>query len=271
MTKPDNDSAIKRKRSSLFDTIRTILIAVFIAVFVRTAIFESFNIPSGSMIPTLVVGDYVWVSKFSYGYSHFSLPFSPNLFSGRIWYSAPKRGDVAVFRFTKNTSIDYIKRIIGLPGDHVQVKGGLLYINGKEVPRKLLGNYTFYDEQYQLPITGKLYEEDLPASVKGTPTVNHQILRLSEDPDSHDYNTKNNTEEFVVPEGYFFAMGDNRDNSADSRFMGNDEHDLGFVPIENLIGKAEWIYFSVDGKAPLWAFWKWPSEIRWQRILQGIK
>jgi len=243
--------------------LRTIVIALLFAAAVRTVLFEPFSIPSGSMIPTLQVGDYLFVAKYSYGYSHYALPFSPDIFHGRIFGRAPHRGDVAVFRFTKNTSIDYIKRIVGLPGDHVQVKGGLLYLNGTLVPRTSRGDYVAVDE-HRTQMEGERFEESLPGSA-GRGPVQHSILKLT------DEGMQNDTPDYVVPQGYFFAMGDNRDDSADSRFMGDDPEDLGFVPMENLVGQAKWIFFSADEAHPLWQVWQWPFEIRWSRLLMGIK
>ncbi len=241
------------------ETIRTIVYALLIAVVVRTVAFEPFNIPSGSMIPTLLVGDYLFVAKPAYGFSRFSLPWSPDLFSGRILYSSPHRGDVAVFRYTRDTSIDYIKRIVGLPGDHVQVRDGQLYLNGVVVPRTDESDYVAIDEQRR-ELQGRLFTETLPGS-GGRADVAHKILRLT------DEGQQNNTPEYVVPPGYFFAMGDNRDDSADSRFM----DDLGYVPIENLVGKAEVIFFSFDARHPLWQVWEWPAEIRWNRLFRWVR
>jgi signal peptidase I len=265
MTTPRNASRRAHNRSAgraaaagFGETVRTIVYALLIAVVVRTVAFEPFNIPSGSMIPTLLVGDYLFVSKPSYGFSRFSLPWSPNLFSGRILFSMPHRGDVAVFRYTRDTSIDYIKRIIGLPGDRIQVRDGLLYLNGTAVPRTDEGDFVAIDEQRR-ELAGRSYTETLPGS-GGRGPVSHQILRLT------DEGQQNNTPEYVVPAGYFFAMGDNRDDSADSRFM----DDLGYVPIENLVGKAELIFFSFDASHPLWQFWEWPAEIRWNRLLRWV-
>ncbi len=245
-------------RSGIGETVRTIVYALLIAAVVRTVAFEPFNIPSGSMIPTLLVGDYLFVSKPSYGFSRFSLPFSPDLFSGRILASLPHRGDVAVFRYTRDTSIDYIKRIVGLPGDRIQVRNGQLFLNGVQVPRTAEGDYVAVDEQRR-ELVGRLYTEALPGS-GGHGPVRHQILRLT------DEGQQNNTPEYVVPPGYFFAMGDNRDDSADSRFM----DDLGYVPIENLVGKAEVIFFSYDARHPVWQFWDWPVEIRWSRLFRWV-
>lgn len=244
-------SLAKRKSSGIAENIKTLVYAGLIAVGVRTFAFEPFNIPSGSMVPTLLVGDYLFVSKFSYGYSRFSFPFSPDLFSGRIFGSVPKRGDVAVFKLPRDNSTDYIKRIVGLPGDHVQVQGGQLYINGQEVPRVPDASYSAEGE------AGKLYVETLPNGVK------HEILK------KFDVGGYNDTQDFLVPQGYVFAMGDNRDNSSDSRVP--PEHGgVGFVPLENLVGRAEFIFFSAAPDYPMIEFWRWPQEIRFGRIAKAI-
>jgi signal peptidase I len=222
--------------------------------------FEPFNIPSGSMIPTLLVGDYLFVSKFSYGYSRHSMPFSPNLFSGRIFGSLPNRGDVAVFKLPRDGATDYIKRIIGLPGDRIQVRAGVLYINGEVVPRELLGPYTVDGDGPRMTV--RRYLETLPPSV-GAAAVAHQILESTDD------GRYDNTIEFRVPDGHVFAMGDNRDNSLDSREMG--PGGVGFIPVENLVGRAEFIFFSVDGSAAWWEVWGWPFAIRWSRIFSAVR
>ena len=247
-------TAAKTKPGSLTENIKTIVYAILIAIVVRTVAFEPFNIPSGSMIPSLLVGDYLFVSKYSYGYSRFSLPLSPDLFSGRIFASLPKRGDVVVFKFPHDTSIDYIKRVIGLPGDRIQVRAGELYINGTLAPRKLVGDYVENDEGRRIVATQ--YIETLPNGVQ------HPILK------EQDVGYMNNTPEFLVPADHLFVMGDNRDNSSDSRVR--DMSGVGDVPLENLVGRAEFIFFSVDGLAPLWQVWEWPFEIRWSRLLHGI-
>ncbi len=235
----------KRRSSGLLDNAKTIVYAGLIAVIIRTFLFEPFNIPSGSMIPTLLVGDYLFVEKYSYGYSHYSFPFSPDLFSGRIWGSVPKRGDVMVFKYPRDTSEDYIKRVIGLPGDTVQMRDGQLYIDGQEVPRRPEGDYVTDDEGIHVVL--RRYQEDLPGGVR------HDILKAT------DQGEANNTPAYTVPQGELFVMGDNRDNSADSRFWG-------FVPMENLVGRAEVLFFSIDAQDPWWQFWYWPIEIRWNRI-----
>lgn len=238
----------------IWELMKTAIMAVFLALVIRTFAFEPFNIPSGSMIPTLEVGDYLFVSKYSYGYSQYSFPFGIAGFDGRIVMSEPKRGDVAVFRQPKDTSIDYIKRIIGLPGDRIQVSSGILYINDEPVIRDRIGIDQVEDAFGRLTNHVK-YEETLPNGVK------HLIIERSDDA------RYDNTGVYVVPEGHFFAMGDNRDGSQDSRAT----HVVGFVPMENLIGRAEFIFFSTDGSAGLTEIWNWPSAIRWNRLFQAIK
>jgi len=242
----------KSRPSTMLENVKTIVYAILIAVVIRTVGFEPFNIPSGSMIPTLLVGDYLFVSKFSYGYSHFSMPFSPDLFSGRIFGSLPKRGDVMVFKLPRDTSTDYIKRIIGLPGDTIQMKGGQLFINGQQVPRQAAGTYTAEGEGP--PVVLARYIETLPNGVK------HYILKASDD------GPLDNTQEYHVPPGHVFAMGDNRDNSLDSRVLDA----VGYIPVENLVGRAEFLFFSIDADYPWWEFWEWPFEIRWSRLFSGI-
>ncbi|MGE0152754.1 MAG: signal peptidase I [Reyranellaceae bacterium] len=233
--------------ASTWDTIKTLVYAVLIAMVFRTVLIEPFSIPSGSMKPTLLEGDYLFVTKYSYGYSRFSMPFSPPLWEGRILYNPPKRGDVVVFRLPSDNKTDYIKRIIGLPGDRIQVTGGVLQINGEAV-RRLQG--TAWIEGMQ---RYDQYVETLPGGRR------HSVLERS------DNEAGDNTRVYVVPPDHFFAMGDNRDNSQDSRFP-----DVGPVPAENLIGRAEFVFFSHDGTASWWQAWKWPASIRWGRIFMSI-
>jgi signal peptidase I len=249
-------SMAKRKSGGFLETVKTIVYAVVIAVVIRTVAFEPFNIPSGSMIPTLLVGDYLFVSKFSYGYSRYSLPsFMEIPFSGRILGSPPHRGDVVVFRLPRDTSIDYIKRIIGLPGDTVQMINGQLYLNGTEVPRKPEGD--FRAEGEGPPMLLRRYMEFLP----GGPA--HPILKAGDD------QPLDNTPAYKVPPGDLFMMGDNRDNSLDSRVPA-DRGGVGFVPMENVVGRADFIFFSIDAAYPWWEVWEWPFEIRWSRLFTGI-
>ena len=251
-------SSMARQSSGLIENIKTLVFAGLIAIGTRTVAFEPFNIPTPSMVPTLLVGDYLFVSKYSYGYSRYSLPFAPDLFRGRIFGSLPARGDVAVFKFPRDTSQDYIKRIIGLPGDRIQVRGGQLFINGVEVPRVAVGPYD--DEFRGLRTRAQHYVETLPGGRA------HDILKT----DSEGF--ANNTQEYLVPPDNLFAMGDNRDNSEDSRFMPPQfPTGVGFVPVDNLVGRAEFLFFSVESRSPWWQFWEWPFEIRFSRLLQGIR
>jgi len=200
------------------------------------------------------VGDYLFVSKYSYGYSKYSLPLTPSLFSGRIFGSLPKRGDVAVFKLPRDNSTDYIKRIIGLPGDRVQMMHGRLYINGTLVQRKPLGDYTDREGD-RIPVVTAKFMEMLPGG--------HDHLIITTDVTRQ----LNDTDVFLVPEGHVFAMGDNRDNSSDSR---DPNGGVGYIPLENLVGRAEFIFFSVDASSPWWEVWQWPFEIRWSRLFSGI-
>jgi signal peptidase I len=247
--------AAKKKTGGFAEGVKTILYAALIAVGIRTIAFEPFNIPSGSMIPTLLVGDYLFVSKFSYGYSRHSMPFSPNLFQGRIWGALPERGDVAVFKLPRDGSTDYIKRIVGLPGDRIQVRQGLLHVNGQAVRREALGLYTVEGDGPR--ITVRHFRETFPGA---TPRP-HEILEAQDD------GPFDNTPEFVVPANHVFAMGDNRDNSLDSRAQSA----VGFIPVDNLVGRAEFVFFSVDESAVWWQPWTWPFAIRWGRLFTAVR
>lgn len=238
----------------LMETGRTVIFAVLFAVMVRTFAYEPFNIPSGSMIPTLLIGDYLFVSKFSYGYSRHSLPFSLPLIKGRIFESIPERGDVAVFKLPSDNQTDYIKRIIGLPGDKVQVIRGVLHINDKPVRRRRIEDFGRQADSGRF-VASPQFRETLPNGVV------HAILE-----EYGDSGPLDNTGVFVVPQGHYFAMGDNRDNSSDSRVV----ESVGFIPAANLVGRAEVLFFSTNGFARIWEIWKWPFTIRFKRILNSI-
>ncbi len=244
--KSEIDKAIPKKEgwSSSF---KTIAIAIICATLVRSFLFEPFHIPSSSMKSSLLIGDYIFVSKFSYGYSKYSFPFGFDLFGGRIGASKPKRGDVVVFRLPSNPEINYIKRLMGLPGDKIQVIEGQVFINDKAVDKQYVDD--FIDED---GTKIKRFSETLPEGKK--------ILVLDQSPTL----PQDNTGVYIVPEGNYFMMGDNRDNSQDSRFL----LAVGFVPDENLVGEAKVIFFSIS--EPFWQFWNWPKSIRWSRIFHLI-
>ena len=240
--------------SGIVDTLKTLLIAGAIALGFRSLVAEPFNIPSGSMIPSLLVGDYLFVTKYSYGYSRYSFPFGLAPIDGRLFGgdSTPQRGQVAVFRLPSDTSVDYIKRVIGVPGDRIQVRQGVLHINGQPVERRLVGNGRQGASGGGQMTT--LYQETLPGG------LTHLIQEIS------DRQTFDNTPEYVVPAGHYFMMGDNRDNSRDSR-----SSSVGFVPLENFIGEARFLFFSHDSSAHIWELWKWPSAIRFERLGNTIE
>jgi signal peptidase I len=243
-----NKAETGKKQGAITETINVIVQALILALVVRTLLFQPFTIPSGSMLPNLLVGDYLFVSKYSYGYSRFSLPFAPNLFEGRIWAGEPKRGDVVVFKYPPNPDLDYIKRLIGMPGDRIQMISGVLHINGEPVKREQTGTWTPETGGPAIPV----FRETLPNGV-GYDTL-----------DVNPASEGDNTQVFEVPPAHYFFMGDNRDNSLDSRF------DVGFVPYENLVGPARIIFFSVRNGAHPLAFWRWPTDLRPSRLFKGV-
>ncbi len=240
-------------KGEITEFAKTIAVAVILAVLIRTFLYEPFNIPSGSMKPTLEVGDYLFVHKPAYGYSRYSFPFGFAPIEGRLWPVKPERGDVIVFKLPSNTFIDYIKRVVALPGETVQVRNGRLYINGQMIPRESLG-FKEVDDQFRGKVLMHEYIETLPGGLK------HHIYEES------DNQPLDNTDIFVVPEGHYFMMGDNRDNSQDSRVAPM----VGFVPYENIVGKADFIFFSTNGTAGLFEIWKWPWTVRYDRLFGKI-
>ncbi|NRA30864.1 MAG: signal peptidase I [Parvularculaceae bacterium] len=250
-----SDAAEKEPNSALeetLDVLKTVGIAVGITLFVRFFFIQPFNIPSASMEPTLMTGDFILVDKIDYGYSKASLiyPFTRMPMAGRMFSDTPNRGEIAVFKNSRDKNKDYIKRVIGLPGDKVQVIQGVLHVNGKPVTREAVAEPNFTCER--IGAGARQYYETLP---EGGPT--YLVQECDGDRSAYD-----NTAVRTVPEGYYFAMGDNRDRSLDSRSPG-----VSFIPHDQLVGRARRVAFSVDGqRARLWEIWKWPFAIRYARI-----
>jgi len=242
---------MKKNKSSFLSNLKSVTLAIFIALLIRSFLAEPFNIPSGSMKPNLLVGDFIFVSKWSYGYSKHSLPFSIPLIPKKIFASIPNKGDIVVFKTPENNRTDYIKRVIGLPGDKIQIINGQLILNGDVILRKKEKDFIDNDHNVSLKRVRQYKEYHNQ--------ITFNIL------DIMDNGIADNTKLFEVPEGYFFVMGDNRDNSQDSRF-----ETVGFIPFENLVGKARFIFFSLENSRFL-EFWKWPKAIRGNRIFKTIK
>ena len=232
---------------------RTLLWAVALALVIRSFVYEPFSIPSGSMVPTLLVGDYVFVSKFAYGYNRYSLPFWAPPIAGRLFGRLPARGDVAVFRLPADPDQDYIKRIVGLPGDQVQMVGGVLTINGAPVERAPMADVVVDDGDGKLAF--RRFIETLPG---GAP---HEIMQERDDGPLDD------TSIYVVPDGHVFAMGDNREHSQDSRMLTK----VGYIPLENLVGRADLRFFSIVPHEAWWKVWEWPSRIRYDRLMRIVR
>ena len=246
-----SDDTKTKPEDSWGELAKTVVYAGLIAIVIRTFLFQPFNIPSASMEATLLVGDYLFVEKFSYGYSRYTFPFGAGPVGpkpqGRFPDFKPDRGDVIVFKFPQDNATDFIKRLIGLPGDRIQMLNGQLFINDKPVPKLRVGDYVekLGDEDHHVP----QYRETLPNG--------KSYLVLDRDADG----PEDNTGVYVVPAGHYFMMGDNRDNSDDSRM------EVGYVPAENLEGKALFRFFSVDSSRARWfEVWKWPFAIRYSRI-----
>jgi len=258
MTEPTRVAKDKRaEEGGILETVKVMAQALLIALVVRTFFFQPFNIPSGSLIPTLLIGDYLFVSKYSYGYSRYSFPFSPPLFSGRILGAEPQRGDIAVFKLPRDNSTDYIKRVIGLPNDRIQMIDGILHINGQAVKKEQIGKQDVSaGAGYRDSAT--FYRETLPNGISYT------IQEL----DLYGNRLGRNTGVYQVPAGHFFMMGDNRDNSLDSRDMS--AQGVGYVPFENFVGRAEVIFFSIAEDGAAWKVWEWPWTVRWNRLFKPV-
>ena len=242
------------KKKFIFENVKTLFFALVIAIFIRSILVQPFYIPSSSMESNLLVGDRLFVTKFSYGYSIHSFPFSPALFKGRIFYKSPKRGDVVVFKTPTDNRTDYIKRLIGLPGDTVQFIDGELYLNENQILKTVKSKDDFlYCGKSKIKVTK--FTEKLPGGKMYTASYR----------DDYSYE---NSDKFVVPKDHFFFLGDNRDCSKDSRFLS----DVGYVHKNNLVGKAQILFFSSDPKVgSIFKFWQWHKIMRFKRFFNKIK
>jgi signal peptidase I len=245
----------KKGDSELKRAVRFWLPVLLAVLVVRSFLYQPFHIPSESMKTTLLVGDSLFVSKFSYGFSRYSLPFSPALFSGRVFGAQPRRGDIAVFRLPRDDTQDLIKRVIGLPGDRIQMIGGHLHINGEPVKRERIENYVDTEDVPGGGVPVRRWRETLPNGVTYTTL------------DLQDNGPLDDTPVYEVPPDRYFMMGDNRDDSTDSRVLG----EVGYVPFENIVGRAEIIYFSIGDGAAAWQVWRWPSALRWGRFFMMLR
>ncbi len=236
------------------ENIRTLFYALIIAVIIRSLFLQPFYIPSSSMEPNLLVGDRIFVTKFSYGYSKHSFPFSPPIFDGRLFSSNPKRGDIIVFKTPADNRTDYIKRLIGLPGDEIQFIDSNLYINNSEVLKsKKNEKFEIFCGKKNIDIF--FFEEILPNGVR------HNAVYLK----NYSFN---DSDKFIVPKDHYFFLGDNRDCSKDSRFLAS----VGYVHKNNLVGKAQFIFFSSDKRiGSFFSFWKWNKSLRFERFFKKIK
>jgi signal peptidase I len=263
---------VEKTKESAAELAKTVFFAFLVAMTLRTFIYSPFNIPSESMMPTLLTGDYLFVAKYPYGYSEHSFPFSAApAMNGRIFERQPKPGDVVVFKTPSDNRTDYIKRLIGMPGDIVQVREGMLYINGVAVKRERMSDLVldqapysgckpWFEQRGQDGVVRCHFPRFRETLTNG---ISYETL------DTIDGGPGDNTQAFVVPQGHYFVMGDNRDNSQDSRFpvlAGG----VGFVPAENLVGRADVLFFSTDGSANLLLPWTWFSAARWQRLFETL-
>lgn len=256
MSKPAKNTATpKTAKSEILELVSVVVQALLIAVVFRSFLYQPFNIPTASMQHNLLIGDYLLASKFSYGYGKYSFPLGIVPIKGRIFGRQPTPGEIVIFRPKPHENENYIKRLIGMPGDRIQMRNGVLFLNDTQVPRERVGTRMDTDS-YKSSIQVTLWRETLPNG------VSYEVQEIS------DSGPLDNTGVYVVPAGHYFFMGDNRDRSADSRVLS----EVGYVPYSNLVGKAQYRFFSVDygaGARP-WMIWRWTKDVRWSRVFESV-
>lgn len=249
---------IKKENESWGEFTLSMIVAILVALLIRTFLLQPFVIPSGSMKPNLMIGDFLFVSKYSYGYTKHSFPFSLPVFEGRIMGSEPQIGDIVIFKGPYDPDTDYIKRLVGKPGDRIQMKEGILHIN--DVPCPVAPDGEYIDDRWEGQGSDET-ERPMPRYVETLPNgVKHYIVKR----DRFGAGMLDNTQEYVVPEGHYFMVGDNRDESGDSRVL----KQIGYVPQDNVIGQAQFIWLSSSAK--WWEVWNWPLSIRFKRLFKQI-
>ena len=241
------------KKNIIIENAKTLIFALLIAIVIRSLIIQPFYIPSSSMELNLLVGDRLFVTKYSYGYSKHSFPFSPPIFKNRIFESLPERGDIVVFKTPSDNRTDYIKRLIGIPGDTVQFIDGNIYLNNNQILKTLIkNNDKVYCGSQQISVS--TYREKLPNNKSYIVAYRNDISYL-------------NSDKYLIPENHYFFLGDNRDCSKDSRYLS----EVGYVHRDNLVGKAQFLFFSSNSReGSIFEFWKWPTIIRYDRFFKKL-
>lgn len=243
-------------KKSIISNLKALFWALIIAGFIRSFIVEPFKIPSGSMKPNLLVGDFLFVSKWDYGYSRYSFPFGLPLFDGKLLEKSPKRGDIIVFKLPTKESINYVKRLVAMPGETIKISEGMIYVK-----KKGANEFRMYSQKLLEPFFDDQYNADIMRLQENNTNRNYEVLNLSNN------SMLDNTNEFLVPNDHYFFMGDNRDNSSDSRDIRNT---VGFVPKENIIGKVRFIFLSIDTQFKLIKIYSIFNHLRYERFFKKI-
>jgi signal peptidase I len=247
---------LSKFKKSIISNLKALFWALIIAGIIRSFIVEPFKIPSGSMKPNLLVGDFLFVSKWDYGYSRYSFPFGLPLFDGKLLEKSPKRGDIIVFKLPTKESINYVKRLVAMPGETIKISEGMIYVK-----KKGANVFRMYSQKLMEPFFDDQYNADIMRLQENNTNRNYEVLNLSNN------SMLDNTNEFLVPDDHYFFMGDNRDNSSDSRDTRNT---VGFVPKENIIGKVRFIFLSIDTQFKLIKIYSIFNHLRYERFFKKI-